>query len=289
MKREHTKPIIARLVDDSSLVIPAPTPNEDEFLRRVESDEANPEVDDVQLAELVWSAENPLLTVHPSTGRPVIDRDAYDSPIFQFMLDRIERKRIALGKLNTGAARARFSMTVAEAASELNVHPSSVRVAIKTHRLAAIKEGGEYRLDPASVAGYQVSTRGARAIAHVKSAAAPEPGIRGPLVARHGRDRDHLLRVKWDSGTKYANPHMVRAGVNEGEIPQGWTKAIVHFGNKVTGKFQSFLLEPRKDEAPLTRDEITFAGFFVHGAFQVRKKINNPRKALEAWKGFNSQ
>ena len=288
MRKEHTRPLVARMIDGSALTLPPRTPNEEAFLRKVEKASADSQVDDVQLAELIWSKKNPLLVVHPATGRPVADRKTYDDPAFQFMLDRVERKRIELGKLDRDAAQARFTMTVNEAADKLGVNPSTVRVAINAHRLVAMKAGGEYRLDPASVASYQVSTRGARAVVQITARAVREPGFQGPLLIRHGRQGEHTLHAKWDTGSKYANSQMIYAGVHEGEIPQGWKHAAVRFGNRATGNVQVFLLEPRKDEMPLKRDEIKFAGFFVNGAFRVKRKIVNPKKSTEAWLKFES-
>lgn len=266
---------------------------EQKFLSRVRAAAQDPAIDETEIDSLVWGVENPVLTIHPETGSPVVDREAFARPAFQVMLDLVDQKRVLLGSLDPAAAAARYTMRVREAADKLGIHTATVRHAIKSKRLAAWKKGATYYLDPASVDSYKVSTRGARA--ETQFSQGPRVAVQfssgertdrppGAIWYREGTVGDFFLRIKGallsdTRGTKPTDP--IKAGM----VPPPWKRLAVQTGKKGENKYRFFILEPEIQQGG--RDKVlSFAGFHVRGDFRVVEKVNNPREALEKWKAF---
>lgn len=142
------------------LEYPHPKAETARFLARVHDATNNPAVSESSLLTLIYSKENPILdqTIFPARG--AVTAAVFRNPVYHVMLDLLDHKRVQTGTLNLEREHDRYTMTVPEAAAELGITESSVRVAIKSKRLAAIKPAGSYRLDPTSVAEYEVSSRG---------------------------------------------------------------------------------------------------------------------------------
>ena len=255
---------------------------EKNYLRKVEQAAADPTVDEIEVAALVWNTDNPYLQIHPDTGAAIADRAAYDSVVFQIMLDLIDQKRINLGTLDPEAAAARYTLTVKEAADKLGIHAATVRKAIDAKRLAAWKRGGTYMLDPASVASYKISNRGARA--DVQFSQQAHLGlIPGALAIREGTDGDYFLRVR---GHIKSEERQVGDDITQYLITRPWERVAVQTGKKSANSYRLFILEPAPPETEPDQG-LTFAGFYVRGAFKVVEKINNSKEALAAWKAYD--
>ncbi len=282
-----TRPIIYKTREGEGVTIPPLSPEADQFLERVEAAVTVEAMDGVAMVELVWGTENPLLERNPANpGLPFATRETYDHPAFQRMLQLIDRKREILGNLDFAAVEPRYIVTVPEAAQILGIHETSVRQAIRGHRLAGIKKGTTYFLDPASVESYRVSTRGKEAkvqeTEHAKVGFLP-----GALHIREGAAGNYTLQVKSTGGlAKAGNRKFGKASsVWENVLPAGWKQVYVLTGKKQESKYRLFILEPGKPD-PEKDMGLSFAGFHVRGEFEVVSHENNPRKALEEWKGF---
>lgn len=136
-----------------------PNAAEAKFLARVLRLVDDPKTSDLELRALIYGPENPLLTLQLQ-GYTFVTAEAFENPVFRVLTDLLDRKRIVSGSLDLEKARARYTMTVAQAAEELGLSPSAIRMAVTTRRLSCWMIEGEIRLDPVSVASYQVSRRG---------------------------------------------------------------------------------------------------------------------------------
>ncbi len=87
-----------------------------------------------------------------------------------------------------------------------------------------------------------------------------------------------VLKFKADvpfDGTERAAHAQTRVAVAD-----GWTRAIVYTVEKPQRQ-RAFLLVPNDAE-----EEIVFGAFYVRGRFRIEERINNPRRAREAWEAF---
>ncbi len=94
------------------------------------------------------------------------------------------------------------------------------------------------------------------------------------LVARVGNREGVSFRVK----PPLTDVRRIAGNVVEGRI-RWFERACVISGSK--GKYRFFELMPGNGE-----NSIEFAGFHIRGRFDIVGKINNPRKAREAFKAF---
>jgi excisionase family DNA binding protein len=276
-------------LDGHIIIEKALTPEQRDFLARVRRTAADPTVTVDELTNLVWSEVNPLLVTNLLPGRAMATRETYDNPAFHEMLDWIGRKRVATGDLDLERARARYTMTVPDAAELLGVAESTLRRAVKEHRLAGWKKGGVYYLDPTAVESFRVSTRGVRAEVRIDEKPArhiwkDREWVRGALSMRLGTEGDYLLRVKGAVVTPYRNANS-KAPAWEGLVPPGWKRIAVLRGKKKENDYRFFILEPAS-HANHQEADLEFSDFFIRGDFRIVRKINNPRKAIAAWESF---
>jgi excisionase family DNA binding protein len=261
-----------------------------DFLKRVQTAATDPKITHTDLAKLIWSGDNPLLVTNLLPSRAMATRESFENPAFRAMRDVEDRKRLESGDLDLERARARYTMTVPEAAGALGVAESTVRRAVKEGRLAGWKKGGVYYLDPNSVESYRVSTRGPRAEVRIDEKPAQRiwkdgQSIHGALSLRLGTEGDFVLRVKGAMITPYRNA-TAKAPAWEGLVQPGWRRIAVLRGKKKERDYRFFVLEPSPPEGP-RESALEFANFYVRGDFRVSRKINNPRKAIEAWESFD--
>lgn len=236
------------------------------FLRRVERAAVDPVVSVQEITDLVYGTENPMLDVTSFPGRAVVTRAVHENPVWWVLQDLIGRKRVATGHLDLAAARARYTMTVPQAAERHGVHESAIRQAIAARRLPAWKDGGNWMLAPSDVEAFRVARRGPKPRAELEGGA--------ELAARVGSAPGVSFRVKGASvdGEKVGD-------LRDGKIPPGWSSIGVLVSKGQKARF--FRLEPSPDA-----DEVALEGFYLRGPFKVAETINNARRAGEAFKSF---
>jgi excisionase family DNA binding protein len=234
------------------------------FLARVIDATHDPGVTEAAMTELVYGPENPILAQGVLEHHGVVTKEVFENPLYHVMTDLLGRKRVQAGTLDPPKAREEYTVTIAEAADQLGVHPSAVRQAVHAKTLDAIKVGGSWRLKPSSVASYRVSRRSpagrsepvATAVVGSVDGASFRLKILGGKLTETGR---HDRRV-------------------EGTIDRFDRMAVIS-GPK--GKYRFFEIEPAA-----TDEAIEFGPFFVKGRYRIVTKENNPRRASEAWREF---
>jgi excisionase family DNA binding protein len=269
------------------------------FLSRVSLAAHDPTVTEAGLTELIYGKENPLLDQSIFPGRGAVTKATLANPVYHVMLDLLDAKRVQAGTLSKSATEAAFTMTVSEAAETLGISPGAVRQALEAKRLAGVKRGPSYFLDPRSVATYRdrVVRRGPEA-KHEPPSVPIEPGSgagktsdvlagmiadaagaiasTAALVARVGNVEGKSFRIKAPGfiETERHGKHVI-----EGKVDELASTAAVTFSGE--SGMRMFFLEPAE-----TENEFTFGPFFVRGRYRVSKKINNPAQAAAEWKRF---
>ncbi|MCC6554038.1 MAG: helix-turn-helix domain-containing protein [Polyangiaceae bacterium] len=264
MKTQYT------LLSGETLDFPTPPERLATFLHRVIDATKDADITEEAMADLVHGPENPLFDLDLVPGAAVATAKVYRNPIFHVMLDCIARKRLGS---ETGAfpARARFAMTVPDAAIQLGITESAVRQAIYTNRLRARKDGGTYYIDSRSVAGYRVSHRGPPR----RPRAQAEPG--GVLQARIGSGPDASFRVKHSSEELAVEEQGASEWIST--IPAGWHRiAVLGTGKEICRYWE---IEPSEGESVLQ-----FEGFYLRGGFRIIEAISSSPKARSAFRLF---
>jgi excisionase family DNA binding protein len=285
VKKEHI------MLGGHVLSLAALTPDQRAFVEHVREAAGFPGMSVEDLKNMVWSEANPFLERDLIPGRPMATRETYEHPAFRAMLDCIDRKRMALGDLDLEFAEARYTITIPEAAEALGVAESTLRRAVQAGRVDGWKKGGVYYLDPRAVESYRVSIRGLKAevqttetLAHAPIGPELEQLPPGALYVKLGTRGNFFLRHRW-VGVMVPQEQTGHEPVWGGIVPKGWRRIALLRGKKKEQDYRYFELEPATREGN-THSVLTFAGFYVRGDFRVTRKINNPRKALEAWEAF---
>jgi hypothetical protein len=252
-----------KMLSGEELDLPPLTGEVARFVARARAALEDPTVSDVQLTDLVYGLENPLLDRELMPGRAVVTKAVFTDPVWHMLCDLIGRKRAAVGNLDLARAEARYTMTVPEAAGAAGVHESAVRQAIAAKRLTAWKRGARWFLDPEEVGRYRPGPQG------------PAP----PLHVRMGSEPGVSFRIKRQGGDLVPG---ARQGAALEATITNWERIAVIAGTKERARF--FLLEPGE-----TAEAIEFDGFFVRGRFRVVEKINHERKARDAFAAFKAE
>ena len=122
------------------------------FIEKAREQAEDPDISSAQFMALVYGPENPLIEQEEA---PVVTDQLRRHPVHAMLLDLFDRKRIQEGSLDLESARARFTMTVRQAAEKLGLAPSSVRRAIAANRLSAWRYKEGFMLSPDQVEVYQ--------------------------------------------------------------------------------------------------------------------------------------
>ena len=191
-----------------------PTPAEAKFIRRIESTVEDAKVSEAEVRSLIYGPENPLLT-QQQQGYTFVTAEAFENPVFRVLLDVLDRKRLAAGSLDLEAAAARFTMTVAQAAEQLGLGESAIRMAVRGGRLPAWMKGGDIRLDPTAVAAYKAGPR--------------RGGAATKLLVAIGSHDGTSLRLRVDGGSAELENVSKVAGITSGELTK-WSVAEVITG-----------------------------------------------------------
>lgn len=235
------------------LEVPDPPEAVAAFLVRVAAAADDESVTVGAFVRLAYGVDNPLLDSTIRPGLAVVTAAAFASPYYGIIADMLVRKQ------HQQDAR-RFTMTVADAAREIGITESAVRLAITQGRLAARKVGATYSVDPESVTAYPRAPRG------------PKPALRARVGSRTGVS----FRIK---GADVEAEKI--GGAREGIIQHGWAQIAVLAAERGAGA-RYWLIEP--DET--VQNAIECAGFYVRGAFRVVEQIRNEEEARDRFADF---
>jgi excisionase family DNA binding protein len=246
------------------------TPEQAAFLARVQAAAADPAVSENDLIALIYSPENPLLDTTMLPGRGMVTKAVFDNELYHVFTDYLGRKRVQLGALDLNAARARYTMTVSQAAERLGMSASAVHQAIQAWKLPAWRKEGQIYLDPEGVESFLESKR------HV-----PRRGPPPRLTVRLGSATGMTLQLK-APGELENRIASEPAGSVEGLVTS-WKRVGVLFGGH-EGKVRFCVLEPGGEE-----NEVKHGPFYVRGRFSITERVNNPQKARDAYKAFEAE
>lgn len=252
------------------------SPEVSTFLARLVTASNDPRVGEGELIELLYGKENPLLDQSVLPHHGVVTRAVFEDPVYHVMTDLLGRKRVQLGRLDLPKAHAEYTMTVAEAAKKLDVHQTSIRVAIRARKLDAIKQGGVLLLRPSSVESYRVSRRGPK-----------------PRVELHPEEDPTGTSLEVCVGSAPGESAKIQVLGNELEVQRkeagkvfglvrDFARVYLLAGGK--GKHRFFDLEAADQPS-----ELKLGSFFVRGGFRVANKVNNPKDAEETWRTMTSR
>jgi excisionase family DNA binding protein len=257
-------------VNGETVEYPEPARDVAKFLERVRRAADDAAVSEDALIALIYGRENPLLDHTMLPGRSMVTPAVFANPLYRVLVDLLDRKRVQSGALDLAKARARYTLSVTDAAAQLGVNATAVRKAIGAGRLPALKDGGQYWLDPASVASFEVDRRG------------PSPR----LEIRMGSAPGESFRVKHPThGNVFKEIAAPAANVRAGELTNWKRVAVMTTATRGdTKSARLFVLEPGGPE-----NEVALGAFHVRGRFTVAEKINNPERAAAAWKAFEPE
>lgn len=241
---------------------PRPTGELATFMARLVDATNDPHVSEAELLDLIYGKANPLLdqSIFPNHG--AVTKAVFANPTYHVMQDLLGRKRVQAGTLDLEEVRGAATMSVAEAAAELGATPAGVRKAIREKRLAAVKVGRGYHLDPRDVATFK----------RFRRARGPDgaPALKfcmGSTDGKSFRIRAPGLRITKRDGR-----------LMHGEV-SSFRKAAVTFSGKTGNRM--FVLEPAE-----ANDRFDFGPFFIEGRYRVTEKVNEPGEASERFKAF---
>jgi len=263
------------LLSGEKISTPALSPALNAFLDRLRAGVEDVTVSEATFIELLYSVENPLLDQTIMPGRGTVTKAVFADPAYHVMLDLLGRKRLALGSLDMDKVRARYSMTVAQAAAHRGVHESAIRQAIQNRRLSSVRIDGRHMLDPEQVNALETSRRGPPA----------------PLELVYGSIDGGSFSFKSDGD-------LVETGADgakkTGRVER-WTSAAILSSRKVPRDVDGPGVEATLDKARFWQlepsaevNEIQAGPFAVAGRFRVVDKTNNPRDARERFKSFQT-
>ena len=291
--------IAHRLVNGEELLYSQPDKPLADYLERVGRAMEDPNVSEQELLALIYSADNPLLDSATVPGLGIVTRRTIDDPVYRVMVGCLSRKRVQMGTLDLAATEAGYTVSVTDAASILNIHPSAVRQAIQIGRLSAWRKGGHFYLRPESLESYDVGRRGPRSArlegggvlrircGHAKgirfaiNIAERMQGEIAGVVSGHEFDRRFINPDARTQRQRLMAEEPPESGVVEGLLPAGWLRIGVLTNAKEGGGQRFFVLEPDTEHSRLE-----FSDFFVAGKFRIVEKENNSRKANQANKAF---
>jgi hypothetical protein len=235
------------------------------FLARAQAASEDPKVSTDQLIALIYGPENPILD--SSLGHPMVTARTLEHPLFRILSDLIGVKRVQLGQLDLDQAHARYTMDVPTAAAQLGITQQAIRAAIDSSRLPALFRNGQWWLTAESIDNFQKSKRG-------RPAKVLEVG-KDEVSFCMGSIPGASLSIKVDEGIETKSK---AGGLLKGRFKPGWKRALV----KMTTEDGTRVYEIEEGTGAGNREE--HHGMFVEGAFEVVKKYNNSKRAMEAWR-----
>jgi excisionase family DNA binding protein len=239
-----------------------PTPAEAKFLRRVEAMLEDTKVTDLEVRGVIYGPDNPLLAqVH---GYTFVTPEAFEHPVFRVLQDLHDRKRVATGALDLERAAARYTMTVAQAAEQLGLGESAIRMAVRASRLPSWMKGGEIFLDPQAVAAYKGGAR--------------RGGPATKLLVAIGSHDGTSLRLRVDGGSAELEHARKAGGITSGELTK-WSVAEVITGARrgEATTYRYWKITPGGNQERIELGELKVVGRFTI----VERK--NGKAASDAW------
>jgi hypothetical protein len=248
---DDPEPAVARLLKAARAIVDDPKRTTDE------------------LVALVYGRSNPILdqTLFPERG--AVTKAVLENSVYHVLTDLLARKEAQAKGTNFDRVKAKYTLSVSEAAEQLGVTEDAVRRAIRGRRLPAwVKEKGAYYVNPDHLPLLgEVGLRGT------------SPVQDEPLEVRSGVDaKQNMLQVKFRGGqvpSGGAVPYAEERGIER------WRRVAVITGGH--DKLRLWLIEPGPTSA-----KIEFHGFFVRGKFTIVEKINGSAAARKAWEGFKA-
>lgn len=247
------------------------TPEESAWLAHFRIRAADPTVSVGDLTNEAYSDENPILAESPIPGRGWVTREVHARPVYRAILDVLYQKTV---QETGGGAEARFTVTVAQAATELGISEGSVRQAMRDNRLPSMRKGRKLFTSDEAVAGYRVSNRGPQSRERLRRPERREAGT---------------IRVKWGSGTGRSKGLVFHVD-HDGEAVANadgsttvteWTRAFAKSTDKREGYVRFWELAPSAPGAGGLA-EVVLGPFGVWGPFEVVRDLKG-REAREAW------
>ena len=230
------------------------------FLDRVVALANDPRISEDEMIELVYSKENPLLDKTMFADRGAVTREVFDNPAYHVMLDWLGRKRQQEGRLDMKQVYAAATMSVTEAARKLGISTSAVRQAIYADRLAAVKKGRNYVLDPRDVENYHVGSHG--------------PARTPALKVRVGKDGNKSLLLKAPGYLETSKD----GAISTGEV-QSFRTAAIKLGKD--GHQVMLIIEPDDEERVRKLGKL-----YVRGKFRVVEEIEGDGNAANRFRFF---
>lgn len=155
------------------------------FLEAIIGDAHDVVIDEAYFIAEVFAADNPIMGEGIIPERPVITRETIRHPLYRVFLDLIDRKHIAQHGIDVNELAAGFSMSITEAAAELDLHVSTVRQLVTTFRLPSWYRGGAYWLRPETVRVYKARvSQGATVVPGMELDAAQAAKLRGAAAKK---------------------------------------------------------------------------------------------------------
>lgn len=271
MSKDQYKTVLGSVIQ-----YPTPPPEVAAFIDRCTEATEDPRVSEDALLELIYGQENPVLEQGKFQGRGAVTKEVLQNPLYRVFLDLIDHKRIALGKVSPAKLDAAFTETVAEAAKRVGRSADAIRKAVQSRRIAALEKPNGYLLDPNSVDAYIASTK-PRGRAGTGKAAAPA------LRVRFGNGPGKSFRIKVLGGdiVKGDRRHEDDCKIQEATVAKFERAAISISGPQM---HRVFILEPTvRAENP----GFDFKPWGISGRYKVVEKINDPKRASEAFKKFD--
>lgn len=247
---------------------PKPPANVARFLERAQAAAEDPRVTEDGLIALIYGTENPLLEQGKFKDRGAVTKEVLANPLYRVFLDLLDHKRIALGKTTAPKLEAAFTDTVADVAKRYGVTPGGVRKAILSKRLVAIEKPNGYLIDPRSAEACFGGERKARGYA------------KGPaLTLAFGNVTGASFRVKF-ANLRFVEKKKLKDGKLDLAEVDSFQRAAIHMTGKEMGRV--FIIEPAA-----RKRRYDFEGlFYVVGLFKIVEKVNDAKKASEAFRAF---
>lgn len=249
---DDPEPAVARLLKAARAIVDDPKRTSDELIA------------------LVYGRGNPILdqTMFPERG--AVTKAVLDNPVYQVLTDLLARKEAQERGTNFERVAAKYTLSVAAAAEQLEVTEDAVRRAIRGRRLPAWVKEKAYFVNPDHL--HLLGEMGRRGTAPMQDE---------PLEVLAGYDAKHnTLQIKYRGGQL---PNGGAIPYSEGGSIQRWREAAVITGGH--DKLRMFVIEPAELEAAAS---IEWHGFYVRGKFKVSRKVNDSAAARKAWDGFKA-
>lgn len=243
-----------------------PDPVVADFLARAHAAAADPAVTVAQMVELIYGPENPTLARVEGIGRPVVTAEVFADPVFRVLSDLVGVKRVQAGHVEPAAVAERYTVTVADAATQLGITPTAVRAAINEKRLAGQQINGQWYTSEGAVASYRVSNRGRKSNKGVR--------VRGGWHAGAGL---HVRCTGLRLAGMSSDPDM--SMFLDGNLPDRWKTAFVKTSGS-DNELRGFEIEP--DPEAEKDEEIRVGNLYVTGPFKVVRRYNSTKAALKA-------